>query len=122
MNNLNFTKEQQEYIKALLASNKELMNINKELLNNNTELNRRALEAEAKVESQKFEIEYLKAEVAYLQDKKYGKSKDNVDLDKYPNLFNYEIFKEAEATADSNVSDSSLINTEIINEEEKFNK
>ena len=34
MNNLNFTKEQQEYIKALLASNKELMNINKELLNN----------------------------------------------------------------------------------------
>lgn len=119
MNNLNFTKEQQEYIKALLASNKELMNINKELLNNNTELNRRALEAEAKVESQKFEIEYLKAEVAYLQDKKYGKSKDNVDLDKYPNLFNYEIFNEAEATADSNVSDSSLINTEIINEEEK---
>lgn len=114
MSNLNFTKEQQEYIEALLASNKKLLKDNEDLLNNNAELNKRALEAEAKVESQKFEIEYLKAEVAYLQDKKYGKSKDNVDLDKYPNLFNYETFNEAEATADSSIADPEEITEQEI--------
>ena len=105
MYNMNFTKEQKEYSEALLKINKELADKNKELTNSNEENKNRALKAEALVEAQKFEIQYLKAEVAYLQDKKYGKSKDDVDLKKYPDLFNYETFNEAEANADESVVD-----------------
>lgn len=91
MNNLKFNEEQLTYIKAL---QKRLDASEK-----------RAAKAEAIVEEQKFRIEYLEAEVKYLIDKKYGKSKDDVDLKKYPNLFNYETFNEAESLADDTVTD-----------------
>ena len=70
---------------------------------NNENINlKRALAAEALLEDKNAQIDYLKLEVAMLQNKKYGKSSDKVDLDKYPNLFNFETFNEAEATADTN--------------------
>lgn len=72
MENLEFNAKQKEYVKAL----------------------------ELQVEDQKFQIEYLKQQINYLTHKEYGRRSEQLDK-QYPNLFNYDIFNEAEDNTSS---------------------
>jgi len=77
MNDLNFNNEQKAYVEELLKRNRQL-----ELL----------------AEDNKFQIEYLQHEVNYYKNKEYGRRSEQLDK-QYPNLFNYDIFNEAEDNA-----------------------
>ena len=84
MDNLEFNDKQKAYVKALEAAKIEAEN---------------KLKAEQLlVEDQKFQIEYLKQQINYLTHKEYGRRSDQLDK-QYPNLFNYDIFNEAEDNA-----------------------
>ena len=84
MENLKFNGKQKAYVKALEAAKIEAEN---------------KLKAEQLiVEDQKFQIEYLKQQINYLTHKEYGRRSDQLDK-QYPNLFNYDIFNEAEDNA-----------------------
>lgn len=86
MDNLNFTAEQKEYVEALLKSKNEA--------------ERRLREEQLLVEDQKFQIQYLKEEINMLKHREYGRRSEQLDK-QYPNLFNYDIFNEAEDNATS---------------------
>ena len=86
MENLNFTAEQKEYVEALLKSKNEA--------------ERRLREEQLLVEDQKFQIQYLKEEINMLKHREYGRRSEQLDK-QYPNLFNYDIFNEAEDNATS---------------------
>lgn len=76
MDNMSFTAEQQAYVDSKL----------------------RALQLQ--VEDQKFQIEYLKQQINYLTHREYGRRSEQLDK-QYPNLFNYDVFNEAEDNAAS---------------------
>ncbi|MGM9971031.1 MAG: IS66 family transposase [Anaeroplasmataceae bacterium] len=87
MDNLNFTEEQKKYIEALIVES-------------TTELEKKLRAEQLLVEDQKFQIEYLKQQINYLTHKQYGRRSEQLDKE-YPNLFNYDIFNEAEDNASS---------------------
>lgn len=81
MDNLNFTEEQKAYIEALLA-----------------EKEKKLKETQLIVEDQKFQMEYMKQEIALLKSRKFDRRSEQLDK-QYPNLFNYDVFNEAEDEA-----------------------
>ena len=54
------------------------------------------------IEDLKLQMEYMRQEIAYLKNKDYGRRSEQLDK-QYPNLFNYDVFNEAEDTADDKV-------------------
>lgn len=105
----------QDIIKQQAAIIEELQNkINNidEIKNKADEMEKRALKAEALLEEQNFKIRYLELEVKMLQDAKYGKKADSAINGKQRDLFNYETFNEAEATANAEVTEPEIDNEE----------
>lgn len=76
MDNMNFTAEQQAYVDSKLSA------------------------LQLQIEDQKFQIEYLKQQINYLTHREYGRRSEQLDK-QYPNLFNYDVFNEAEDNAAS---------------------
>ena len=113
----------QDIIKQQAAIIEELQNkINnmEDVKNKALEMEKRALQAEALLEEKNFRIKYLELEVKMLQNAKYGRKSDSAVNTEQRNLFNFETFNEAEATADIEVKDPEINNEET--KEEKFNK
>lgn len=84
MTNEELLIEKDKYIEALLAAK--------------TEAENRLKQEHLIVEDQKFQIEYLKQQINYLTHREYGRRSEQLDK-QYPNLFNYDIFNEAEDNA-----------------------
>lgn len=77
MVNTETNNNQISYVKALEARVKEL-----ELIN----------------EDQRFQMEYMRQEIALLKSRKFDRRSEQLDK-QYPNLFNYDVFNEAEDEA-----------------------
>lgn len=105
----------QDIIKQQAAIIEELQNkINnmEDVKNKALEMEKRALQAEALLEEKNFRIKYLELEVKMLQNAKYGRKSDSAVNTEQRNLFNFETFNEAEATADIEVKDPEINNEE----------
>ena len=105
----------QYIIKQQAAIIEELQNkINnmEDVKNKALEMEKRALQAEALLEEKNFRIKYLELEVKMLQNAKYGRKSDSAVNTEQRNLFNFETFNEAEATADIEVKDPEINNEE----------
>lgn len=105
----------QDIIKQQAAIIEELQNkINnmEDVKNKALEMEKRALQAEALLEEKNFRIKYLELEVKMLQNAKYGRKSDSAVNTEQRNLFNFETFNEAEATADTEVKDPEINNEE----------
>lgn len=103
MKNMNFTAEQKQYVEALLISKRKV-----ELQNKNQEKENQLLKLQ--VEDQKFEMEYMSQVIAYLKNRQFGRRSDDLDK-KYPNLFNYDVFNEAEDEASTDIQEPIDIDT-----------
>lgn len=75
-------------------------------------MRKRALKAEALLEENNFKIRYSELDVKMLQDAKYGKKADSLINGSQRDLFNYETFNEAEATANVEVTEPEIDNEE----------
>jgi len=84
MINNTFSKEQQEYVNAIIAEKEALEKSYKALL--------------LQQEEDKFRIEYLTLQLNSLKHQKYGRRSEQLDK-QYPTLFNYDVFNEAEDNA-----------------------
>lgn len=84
MLNFNNPVELNPYVKALLEENKRLKEMEKDYK-----------KIQLQNEDNKFMIEYLTQQINYLKNEKYGRRSEQLDK-QYPNLFNYDIFNEAE--------------------------
>lgn len=105
----------QDIIKQQAAIIEELQNkINnmEDVKNKALEMEKRALQAEALLEEKNFRIKYLELEVKMLQNAKYGRKSDSAVNTEQRNLFNFETFNEAEATANIEVKDPEINNEE----------
>lgn len=105
----------QDIIKQQAAIIEELQNkINnmEDVKNKALEMEKRASQAEALLEEKNFRIKYLELEVKMLQNEKYGRKSDSAVNTEQRNLFNFETFNEAEATANIEVKDPEINNEE----------
>lgn len=91
MNNNYIIKQQKAYIEAL---EKQLNSKEKQLNSTTNELR----ETQLIVEDQKIQMEYMKQEIALLKSRKFDRRSEQLDK-QYPNLFNYDVFNEAEDEA-----------------------
>ena len=69
------------------------------------------LAKQAMIDDQKLRIDYLTADIAIMRDKKYGKSSEKLGK-RFPDLFNYETFNEAEENTNPNEPEPSFDETE----------
>lgn len=91
MNNQDIINQQKAYIEVL---QNQLNSVNSKLDSTSKELK----ETQLIVEDQKFQMEYMKQEIALLKSRKFDRRSEQLDK-QYPNLFNYDVFNEAEDEA-----------------------